>query len=204
LATILLVEDQAVVRSGIRALLEEAGDHTVVGEASTAREAVDLHRRLDPDLTVMDIGLGQESGIAACREIRQASPGARVLMLSVYRERAYVEAALEAGASGYVLKWASPEVLKDAIRTVLRGERFIDPLLVDTLLREPPKPRLSPREREILARIAAGLSTKEVAAALGLSVKTVETHRQHIMEKLDLHDVASLVRYAVREGLIEP
>jgi DNA-binding NarL/FixJ family response regulator len=202
-ATILLVEDQPVVRSGIRALLEEGGEHRVVGEAAGAREAVRLHAELVPDVTVMDIGLGEESGIAACREITAARPEARVLMLSVYREAQYVHAALDAGAIGYVLKWAPPNVLLDAVRAAARGERFIDPLLVEALVREAPKPRLSPREIEILARVAEGLSTKEVAAALGVSVKTVETHRQHIMDKLDIHDVASLVRYAIREGIVK-
>lgn len=193
-----------MVRSGIRALLEETGEHRVVGEASNLAEAVRLYETLLPELTLMDIGLGGENGIAACRSILARHPGARVLMLSVYREVQYVQAALDAGAIGYVLKWAPPEVLLEAVRLAVRGERFIDPLLVESVLKEPPKPRLSPREEEILALIAGGLSTKEVAARLGLSVKTVETHRQHIMEKLGLHDVASLVRYAIREGLIEP
>lgn len=203
MATLLLVEDQTMVRYGIRALLEEKGIYRVIGEATTAPEAVRLHAELAPDLTVMDIGLGAESGIAACRKILHTSPQARVLMLSVYRDVEYVRAAMDVGAAGYVLKWSAPQVLLEAVETTVAGGRFIDPLLVDALLKQPPKPKLSPREVEILAMIAAGHSTKQTAGELGLSVKTVETHRQHIMDKLELHDVASLVRYAIREGLLQ-
>ena len=204
MARILLVEDQPVVRSGIRALFEQSGEHTVIGEASTATEAVDLAESLKPEMIVMDIGLGEESGISALRRIRQLDPTARVLMLSVYREAQYVSAAFSAGALGYVLKWSAPSVLLQAVEAVSGGGRAIDPELVGVLISEPPRPRLSPREREILGHVAGGLSTKEIAARLNLSVKTIETHRQHIMDKLDIHDVAGLVRYAMREGIVEP
>ena len=203
-ARVLLAEDQPVVRAGLRALLEATGRFTVAGEADDGAQAVQAMLALRPELGLFDVALPVESGIGAVRRIRAAWPQARVVMLSVHRDAEYVRAALEAGAAGYVLKWTAPAVLLDALDEVAAGGRFLDPSAArDALLAAPARP-LSPREREVLALLASGRSTKEAAAALGLSPKTVETHRAHIMDKLGIRDLAGLVRHAIREGLVGP
>jgi DNA-binding NarL/FixJ family response regulator len=201
---VLLAEDQPVVRAGIRALLEATGRFSVAGEADDGPEAVEAMLRLRPAVGVFDVGLPRESGIGAVRRIRAAWPEARVLMLSVHRDAEYVRAALEAGAAGYVLKWTPAAVLLEALDAVAGGGSFLDPAAAREAILAPQTRPLSPREREVLRLLANGRSTKEAAAALGLSPKTVETHRAHIMDKLGIRDLAGLVRHAIREGLVGP
>ena len=201
---VLPAEDQPVVRAGIRALLEATGRFSVAGEADDGPEAVEAMLRLRPAVGVFDVGLPRESGIGAVRRIRAAWPEARVLMLSVHRDAEYVRAALEAGAAGYVLKWTPAAVLLEALDAVAGGGSFLDPAAAREAILAPQTRPLSPREREVLRLLANGRSTKEAAAALGLSPKTVETHRAHIMDKLGIRDLAGLVRHAIREGLVGP
>ena len=201
---VLLAEDQPVVRAGLRALLEDTGRFRVVGEAADGRRAVADVLALRPALAVFDVGLPGQSGIAATREACLAWPEARILMLSVHRDAEYVRAALEAGAAGYVLKWTSPATLIHALEEVAAGATFVDPAAAVEALRTPANRPLSPREREVLRLLALGHSAKEAAGRLGLSPKTVETHRAHIMDKLGIRDLAGLVRHAIREGLVEP
>jgi DNA-binding NarL/FixJ family response regulator len=201
---VLLAEDQPVVRAGLRALLENTGRFLVVGEAADGAAAARDMLALRPDVGVFDVGLPGQSGIAAARQVRAAWPQARMIMLSVHRDAEYVRAALEAGAAGYVLKWTPPTVLLEALEVVAAGGTFVDPAAAREVILAPPTRPLSPREREVLRLLASGRSTKEAAAALGLSPKTVETHRAHIMDKLGIRDLAGLVRHAIREGLIEP
>ena len=201
---VLLAEDQPVVRAGLRALLEATGRFAVVGEADDGPDAVAGMLRLRPAIGVFDVGLPRESGIGAVRRVRAAWPEARVVMLSVHRDAEYVRAAIEAGAAGYVLKWTAPAVLLEALEAVAAGGSYLDPAAARDALLAPQTRPLSPREGEVLRLLASGHSTKEAAAALGLSPKTVETHRAHIMDKLGIRDLAGLVRHAIREGLVGP
>ena len=203
-AAVLLAEDQPVVRAGLRALLEATGRFRIAGEAEDGAQAVSEMLALRPDLGLFDVGLPIEGGIGAVRRIRAAWPAARIVMLSVHRDAEYVRAALEAGASGYVLKWTPPAVLLEALDAVAAGASYLDPSAAREALLAPQTRPLSPRERQVLRLLALGHSTKEAAASLGLSPKTVETHRAHIMDKLGIRDLAGLVRHAIREGLVGP
>lgn len=206
---VLLAEDHQVVREGLRALLEREG-FQVVGEAPDGREATLLAKTLKPDIAVFDIAMPLLNGIDAAREAQVESPQTRVVLLSMHSEDQYVRSALEAGIRGYVLKSKAAKDLVQAIRDVSRGLYYMSPEISQTIIdsyrtkSEAPSPTLSARERQVLQLVAEGKTTKEVASILGISVKTADTHRSRIMKKLDIHDVASLVRYAVRAGMVQP
>lgn len=210
---ILLVDDHTLVRAGIRSLLEAAGGLEVVAESGDGREALELIGKLRPDVALLDIGIPGLSGLEVARRAAQESPKTKVIILSMHADPAYVRQAMRAGVAGYLLKGASVVELPFAVQSVLRGETYLSPRISQTVvegfLREgQDQPDLleglTDRQREILQLIAEGRSTKEIAHALDLSVKTVETHRARIMERLNIHDVPGLVRFAIRSGLISP
>jgi DNA-binding NarL/FixJ family response regulator len=206
---ILLADDHMMVRQGIRALLEKEG-FEVVAEAMDGREAVRLAEKVKPDVAVLDIAMPLLNGIDAAREIRRVSPRTKTTLLTVHEENQYVVEALRAGVTGYVVKTKAAEDLVKAIREVSQGAVYMSPGVSREAVRayldgtEPSSDGLTPREREVLQLVAEGKTTKEVAAVLGISVKTAESHRSRIMEKLDIHETASLVRYAIRLGVIQP
>ena len=206
---VLLADDHALVRAGLRSLLDRVSDIEVVGEAADGHEAVARARTMTPDVLLMDIAMPGLNGLEAAARIRGERPDVRIILLSMHANEEYVMRALQIGASGYLLKDAAAPELVVAIRTVMGGGTHLSPgvssVLVEDYARRVGGSRsLTPRQRDILRRIAEGASTKEMAYALGISVKTVESHRSHIMKRLDLHDVASLVRYAIRAGLVSP
>ena len=206
---ILLADDHMMVRQGIRALLEKEG-FEVVAEAMDGRDAVRLAEKLKPDVAVLDIAMPLLNGIDAAREIRRASPRTKTTLLTVHEENQYVVEALRAGVTGYVVKTKAADDLVKAIKEVSLGAVYMSPGVSREAVRayldgtEPSNDGLTPREREVLQLVAEGKTTKEVAAVLGISVKTAESHRSRIMEKLDIHETASLVRYAIRLGVIQP
>ena len=206
---ILLADDHMMVRQGIRALLEKEG-FEVVAEAMDGREAVRLAEKLKPDVAVLDIAMPLLNGIDAAREIRRVSPRTKTTLLTVHEENQYVVEALRAGVTGYVVKTKAADDLVKAIKEVSLGAVYMSPGVSREAVRayldgtEPSNDGLTPREREVLQLVAEGKTTKEVAAVLGISVKTAESHRSRIMEKLDIHETASLVRYAIRLGVIQP
>ncbi len=210
---ILLAEDHAVVRRGLRMVLDAEPDLVVVAEAGDGAEAVQLGRREDIDLAVLDITMPRMTGLQAARELRAVRPDLRILMLSMHENERYLYEALKAGASGYVLKTVADRDLVEACRAAMRGEPFLypgamTPLIADFLhrarhdlpLREDP---LTPREREVVKLVAEGFTNKQIAEALVISEKTVERHRANVMEKLGMRDRVELTRYAIRQGLIE-
>ena len=212
---VLIVDDHAIVRDGIRALLALAGDMTVVGEAGGGRDAIPLARSLSPDVIVMDVAMPDLGGLEATLEIRKQRPEAKVVVLSQYAEPSYVRRLLSAGASGYVLKKAAGADLVAAIRAVHRGGMVLDPEVARTALEQDPLhdptrgavsadeyERLTDREKQVLKLVAEGRSNKEVAALLGISVKTAMSHREHVMEKLRAHNRTDLIRFALRHGVI--
>jgi len=213
--TVLLAEDHRIVREGFRFLLDHELDIGVVGEAETGREAVQLTRKLRPAVVVMDIAMPLLNGLEATRQIRKEFPDTKILILSAHSDDAYVEQAAVLGAAGFLLKQTSSQDLATAIREVQKGNTFFIPAVsrrvqnrsqkpVDRAAnRKKPNNRLSSREMEVLQLIAEGKSNKQVAAELGVSFKTVDKHRQHLMSKLDIHDVAGLTRYAISAGVIE-
>jgi DNA-binding NarL/FixJ family response regulator len=196
-----------VVREGLRSLLEAAG-FKVVGEARDGREALKLARMLEPEVTVMDIGMPGLNGVDACRELLREVPEMRIIVLTVHGEDAYVIEALRSGARGYVLKTQAGSDLVRAIGEVTQGRIYLSPSVSSAIVQAflsgstSPADPLTPREREVLQLVAEGRSTKEVAGILGVSVKTAETHRTRLMTKLDIHHTAGLVHYAIRRGLI--
>jgi DNA-binding NarL/FixJ family response regulator len=205
---VLLADDHALFREGLKALLA-AGELEIVGEAANGQDAIREARRLRPDIAIVDVGMPGLNGVDAAREILRASPRSRVIMLTMHKDNAYLAEALRAGVRGYILKSRSATELREAVEEVTRGGVYLSPGLSrevaeSYLTGDKPGPGpLSPREREVLQLIAEGKTTKEVAAVLFISFKTVESHRQRIMSKLDLHEIASLVRYAIRSGLIQ-
>jgi DNA-binding NarL/FixJ family response regulator len=212
--TVLLAEDHQVVREGFRSLLEHERDIEVIGEAETGRQAVQLARKLRPAVVVMDIAMPLLNGLEATRQIRKDFPDIKVLILSAHSDDAYVEQASTLGAAGFLLKQASSHILAAAIREVQAGKRFFSSSVSKRVKDRSDKlaarggskkngNRLSSREVEVLQLIAEGKPNKQVAAELGVSFKTVDKHRQHLMSKLDIHDVAGLTRYAIAEGIIE-
>jgi DNA-binding NarL/FixJ family response regulator len=201
--TVLLVDDHALVRKGFRRMLEDDPAISVVGEASDGTDAVRLALELTPNVVVMDCALPGISGIEAARRILEKMPEAKILMLSMHAEDTLVRQALEAGASGYILKNAIDLDLNNAIRRVAAGKRVLDPQLVKPeALKGERESGLSARELEVLQHIVAGQSNKEIAAELELSANTVAVHRANIMETLNIHKTAELVVYAIRNGLV--
>jgi DNA-binding NarL/FixJ family response regulator len=206
---ILLADDHALLRDGLRSILARERDVEVVGEAADGRAAVDQARKLAPDVVVMDVGMADLNGIEATRKIRSASPSTRVLALSTHSDRRYVAGMLDAGASGYVVKVSAYDELIRAVRAVVSGRVYLSPAVAnrpgavrkDAARPEGPAATLAPREREVLQLIAEGHRTPEIARRLRISAHTVETHRRNIMQKLDIHSVADLTRYAIREGI---
>lgn len=210
---LLLVDDHAVVRSGLRMLLESEADVEIVGEAGTAREALDRMTTLKPDVVLMDIGLPDLSGIDAAREIKQKYPETAIVALTIHEDEEYFFKMLEAGASGYVPKRAAPEELLTAIQAAASGEVYLYPSLAKLLVKDyltqaqetkdkRPLDGLTSREQEVLAHLAEGASSAEIAEALNISPKTVARHRENIMRKLNLHSRTELVKYAIRKGII--
>jgi DNA-binding NarL/FixJ family response regulator len=202
-----LAEDHTIVREGVHALLETQADIEVVGEVGDGIAAVEAAARLSPDVVVMDLGLPQLNGIDATARIRSGNAPTRVLILSMYGGEEYVRPVLRAGASGFLLKGSGLSDLVAAIRAVARGDAFFSPEVARVLLQEssaPPEPAdgLTAREREVLRLVAEGKSSPEIAKLLDLSIKTVEGHRGRIMSKLGVHNVAGLVRFAIRTGLV--
>lgn len=206
---ILLADDHRMVRQGFRLILQAQDDMEVVGETGNGREAVEMSKTLRPDVVVMDVTMPELNGIEATRRIREAEPLVRVLALSVHRDGVYVREILRAGAEGYILKESADSELIAAVRAVAQGNSYLSPEVAGAVLKDyrkhatNPLDLLSSREREILQQIAEGKTNKEIATLLNLSVYTVDGHRTRIMEKLGLHSVGELVRFAVRNGLVE-
>jgi len=211
--TVLLAEDHTIVREGFRKLLESENDIEVVGEAQTGRQAVELTRKLRPAVVVMDIAMPLLNGLEATRQIRKAFPATKVVILSAHSDDAYVEQAIAIGAVGFLLKQTSSHDLSNAIREVQKGNTFFSPS-ISKRLHDQKMPagngalrkkvaRLSSRELEVLQLIAEGKANKETAAELGISIKTVEKHRQNLMAKLNIHEISGLTRYAIAAGIIE-
>lgn len=208
---VLLAEDHTLVRAGFRALLEKLEGIQVVGEVSDGRDALRVAKELDPEVVLMDIAMSGMNGLEATSRLRQECPRTKVLMLTMYTNEEYLKEALRAGASGYLLKDADRPELELAIKTVCRGETYLTPAMakftLDAYCRQDDVPmsplaKLTGRQREILQLIAEGCSTKHIAHRLDLSVKTVESHRAQLMERLEIRDVPGLVRLAIRTGLV--
>ena len=211
--TVLLAEDHMVVREGFRKLLEAEADLEVVGEAQTGRQAVALAKKLRPAVVVMDIAMPLLNGLEATRQIRKAIPGTKVLILSAHSDDAYIEQAIAFGAVGFLLKQTPAHDLSRAIREVQQGNTFFSPSIAKRL-HDQKSPaggrplrkrvaRLSSREMEVLRLIAEGKANKQTAAKLGISVKTVEKHRQNLMAKLNIHEISGLTRYAIGAGIVK-
>lgn len=206
---IVLADDHTLVRAGLRALVDSFAGCQVVGEASSGPEAITLVQSEIPDVVLMDISMKESSGLEAAAKLRQLMPQVRVVILSMHATEDFVSQALQAGAAGYLLKDAATTELEVALQAVSRGETYLSPGIsrpvVERYLRagaSQPLDALTPRQREILKLIAEGQSTKEIAYVLGVSVKTVETHRAQLMDRLEIRDIAGLVRFAIRVGLI--
>ena len=205
---IIIADDHTLVRAGLSTLMARMSDVEVVGEAANGRDAVKLVRDLEPDIALMDIAMPELNGLEAADRVHRDHPKTKVIILSMHANEEYVAQALKSGASGYLLKDAATTELEMALKAVAQGQFYLSPSIsrqvVDTYLHGGPTglDLLSPRQREILQLIAEGKSTREIAETLHLSVKTIETHRAQLMERLDIHDTASLVRYALRKGLI--
>lgn len=209
--TIVIADDHKLMREGLSSLLGQQGDIIVVGQANNGREAVQLTERLGPDVVVMDVSMPDLNGIDATRQIISRKPRTKVIALSMHSDRQFVAEMFRAGASGYLLKDSAFDELASAIRAVAKNQTYIAPKISGFSLEEYTSnnsggeplvfPRLSDREREVLQMISEGKATKEIAAELHLSAKTVETHRQHLMDKLDMYSVAELTKFAIREGL---
>jgi len=208
---VLIADDHALVRAGIRALVEKIDDVVVVGEAGTGSEALELVRQLRPNLMLLDITMPDGGGFEVLDQVTKKHPDIRVIVLTVHEAGEYAIRALREGAAGFLPKSAASTELEQAIQTVVRGETYISPETSRKTLLEYGRgatkrdllATLSPRQREVLRLIAEGMTTKQIAQALEISVKTVETHRAQLMERLGIHDVAGLVRYAIIVGLIE-
>ncbi len=223
---ILLADDHDILRQGLKLLLGLQQDMQIVGEARTGREALELTQNLKPDVVVMDISMADMDGLEACSHICRQEPATQVLILTMHESEEYFLKALQMGAAGYLVKKAAPSDLQAAVRTVAHGGAFLYPGLAKALIRaylaqlavttadSPQDPKaatlaqelsaLTPREVEVLTLVAEGCTNQEIANRLGLSIKTVQAHRANVMEKLGLHDITHLVRFAIRHGLIPP
>jgi DNA-binding NarL/FixJ family response regulator len=211
--SILIVDDHAVVRRGVRALLESQPGWEVSAEASNGREAVDLAKRLQPDIVVMDLSLPELNGLDATRQILKESPRSEVLVLTMHHSEELARNVLQAGARGYVLKSDADDSLVTAVRNLSRHRPFLSSAVTEFVLDDYVRrtddaaitvAAVTPREREIIQLLAEGRSNKEVASALSVSVKTIEAHRANVMRKLRLRSVSDLVRYAIRNGIAQP
>jgi DNA-binding NarL/FixJ family response regulator len=212
--TVFLAEDHDIVREGLRTLLESSGDFTVVGEATTGHQAITGVAKLRPTVVVMDIAMPHLNGFEATRQIRAVAPDTKVLVLSAYSDDAFVAHMADIGAAGYLVKQNSSKVLINAVKEVANGRSYFSPSIEKRLENAARKtwenatasgkltPALTSREAEVLQLVAEGESNKQVAAALGISIKTVEKHRQRLMDKLNIHDTAGLTRYAIATGAI--
>jgi DNA-binding NarL/FixJ family response regulator len=211
--TVLLAEDHMIVREGFRKMLELENDFTIVAEAQDGRKAVALAKKFNPDVVLMDIAMPLLNGLEAARQLHKELPAVRVVMLSAHSDDAYIESATEAGAVGFLLKQTSAHEVCRAIREVHAGKTFFGTTVTRRLniqkgttrngLPRTKAATLTSREAEVLQLIAEGKANKETAAELGIGIKTVEKHREHLMEKLDIHDTAGLTRYAISAGVIE-
>jgi two-component system, NarL family, response regulator NreC len=205
----MLADDHTIVRQGLKLILSAHPDMQVVGEAANGREAVELAAKLQPDIVLMDVAMPELNGIEATRQMVAANARIRILVLSMHKEAMYVREILRAGARGYILKDAIDTELLVAIRSIAHGDGYISPAVSGALLNDlrsnagSPLDALSPREREVLQLIAEGKTNKEIATRLNLSVYTVDSHRGKIMEKLNLHSTGELVRFAMKQGLID-
>ena len=210
---VVLADDHAIVREGLRALIDRQPDMEVVGEAGDGRAAIEVTERLHPDVVVLDLSMPVLNGSRAAKELIWRNPGLKILALTVHEERSYLRELLEAGASGYLLKRAAAEELVNAIRRVAEGSVYVDghliPDVLDRSVRTPGREGkgegrpLTPREEEVIRQIAKGYSNKEIASQLSVSVKTVETHKARATEKLDIHNRAGIVRYAMQQGWMQ-
>ena len=211
---VLLVDDHTVVRQGLRALLRSEEDIDVIGEAENGRQAVMLVRKSTPDVVVMDVAMPLLNGLEATRQILKLAPGTKVLVLTSYGDDECVEQLMQAGAAGYLIKQTAAQDLLKAIREVQRGNAFFSPAIAKRLRDQCREAfttghtgkkggELTSRESEVLQLIAEGFSNKQIAAELAISIKTVEKHRQQVMNKLNIHDVAGLTRYAITKGMVE-
>lgn len=212
--TVLLVEDHEIVRQGLCVLLAADGHNRIIGQARTGREAVQLAASLQPDIILMDIAMPELNGLEATRQILAAKPAAKVIILSAHSEEIYVDRMIEAGVVGFIEKRMSAEYLTKAIHEVTSGRNYYSPAIARRLLGSPEQQRsrvgparretlhLSSRENEVLQLVAEGLGNKQIGGTLGISVKTVEKHRQRVMDKLNIHETAGLTRYAISAGII--
>jgi two-component system, NarL family, response regulator NreC len=208
---IILADDHKIIREGLHALLEKNSSMEVVAEAQDGLTTVRLAKKLLPDIVIMDIGMPDMNGIDATRQIISETKGIRVIALSMHSDRRFVLQMLKAGASGYLLKDSAFEELELAIQTVISGQPYLSPKITDVVIKEyihniPANETtafsaLTAREREVLQLLAEGKTTKQIAVYLNISIKTIETHRQQVMEKLNMHSIAELTKYAIREGL---
>lgn len=212
---VLLADDHRLVRAGLRTLLQSLTDVDVrvVAEAGNGHEALQLSEQHQPDVVIMDIGMEGLNGLEAAARLAKMNPAPRIIILSMHANEEYVRRSLQAGAAAYLLKGAEPAELEFALQAVVRGETYLTPAVSKQVVQDylqggrakaDPLQELTPRQREVLQLIAEGHSTKEIAYKLSLSIKTVETHRGELMHRLDIHDVAGLVRYAIRAGLVTP
>jgi len=213
--TILMAEDHSIVRQGLCALLKIDGGFKIVAEARNGREAVAMERTFRPDVILLDIAMPVLNGLEATRQILTANPAARIVILSAHTDHAYIERMTAAGVSGFLEKQTSAETLTKAIREVAAGRTYFSPSIAKRLLPHADTPRdrqglvkanghdLTPREREVLQLVTEGFANKQIAGELGIAVKTVEKHREHLMNNLHIHDTASLTRYAIAAGVVE-
>jgi two-component system nitrate/nitrite response regulator NarL len=206
---LILVDDHPVVRRGITACLSRHENLQILGEAADGREALQKAKELSPDIVLMDIDMPNMNGLAATEVLRKEMPHIKVLILSMYSQSEYVLRIIQSGARGYVLKEANPDDLAKALETVYNGELFFSPEVARVALNqyvrgggEAPQSHLTLREKEVLTQIAEGLSNKEIAWRLGVGVRTIETHRERIMRKVNIHSVAGLTKYAITRGLV--
>ncbi|MFH1137848.1 MAG: response regulator transcription factor [Pseudomonadota bacterium] len=208
---IILADDHNIVREGLRSLIDREADFEVVGEAHNGLQAYDLTKQFVPDVVIMDLAMPDLNGIEATSKIMEEIPKVKVLALSMYADKRFVAGALRAGASGYLLKDCAFEEIAGAIRTVAGGGTYLSPGVAGIVIQDyvsrlnetdcVPLASLTPREREVLLLLSEGKSTREIAETLAINIKTVETHRRQMMEKLGVHSVAELTKYAIREGL---
>lgn len=209
---VLIADDHAIVRAGLRALLAEASDFNLVGEAVGGYEAIELIGRTNPNVMILDLSMPDLDGISVTRQVKQKFPDLKILILTLHEDEALLKEAIKAGAAGYILKKAAEAELISAIRVILRGELYIDPSMLRGLIDEPPQPQeeqenlsepLTPREMEVLRLIVEGYTNRQIGQELSISVRTVEGHRANIADKLGMHSRVELVRYARQHGLIE-